>query len=113
MFNLFDIYLSILLYIFLRPAGNKNTLDVENAKSSSTGGQLSEILSLSLGQTSFTVLLNNGTDRRNPRPKCSLSVCFVGEAGVDTGEIKKEFLTLVTVNLSLVVLQNAVNNQFC
>lgn len=31
--------------------------------------------------------------QKRSTPKCSLNVCFVGEAGIDTGAIKKEFLT--------------------
>lgn len=31
--------------------------------------------------------------QKKTTPKSSLNVCFVGEAGIDTGAIRKEFLT--------------------
>nr|XP_055023955.1 uncharacterized protein LOC129414078 isoform X2 [Misgurnus anguillicaudatus] len=49
-----------------RPVENQGTLDVER---------------------------NEPHRQKKSTPKCSLKVCFVGEAGIDTGAIKKEFLT--------------------
>ncbi|RXM34030.1 hypothetical protein EOD39_14502 [Acipenser ruthenus] len=55
-----------------------------NYSDSSSGGIMSSLFQRDLQQRQR---------QKNPSPECSLHVSFVGEAGIDTGALQKEFLT--------------------
>nr|XP_055023954.1 uncharacterized protein LOC129414078 isoform X1 [Misgurnus anguillicaudatus] len=86
-----------------RPVENQGTLDVERNEPHSLDDILQNLAEQVDNSQTFSVCVTRSNffhraiqqwkRQKKSTPKCSLKVCFVGEAGIDTGAIKKEFLT--------------------
>ncbi|XP_073679691.1 G2/M phase-specific E3 ubiquitin-protein ligase-like [Garra rufa] len=82
---------------------NQRTLDVEKNEPKSLDDILQNLAEQVDNSQTFSVCVTRSNffhralqqwkRQKKSTPKCSLKVCFVGEAGIDTGAIKKEFLT--------------------